>query len=542
MAQATNQYKRTVSGSIGAGIGSVFGGSGKTYFILEHKTDSKYHRSGETQEIIVDQIEIGRDAKCQVRFDDSFGTVSRRHAAIYREGDRWKLVSLSETNSTLLNGQRIDSEIYLKNGDEIQLSSNGPRLGFIVPTGKKSTVGSIGLTRRLSLFRQQALTPYKRAITALSVILVLVIAGGLWWGIEQRKVNKDLMAELEKAQIELQEQKEKLLNTVTTDNFESVSKEVAILDQKIKENQTRINSQLRIVREPSGPSAAQPKADSPKPAQASTDTEKSSAGVSDLSSCNQHVYAIYLDGMYYVLPNSDGKEHWIIEQSKFAGTGFMLNDGRFVTARHVVEPWYYYSEFTEYKWIYRLLNYASFNQGIISAKYTIVSPTNKRYSFTNEQIICNRANDRISKEEDCVLKIGEEDSIRVPSAIFRTSVNDRYDWAFYQTNATSGLKYDNVLSSGLSQGIQLDILGYPGRLGTEDINNIQPIYSFCTTSGNGLNSNGLILSSNTDVVGGNSGGPVFAKKDGGYVVVGLLTGSNQIADQKGVIVPISGVR
>ncbi|MDR1631720.1 MAG: FHA domain-containing protein [Dysgonamonadaceae bacterium] len=531
MAQATNQYKRTVSGSIGAGIGSVFGGSGRTYFILEHKADSKYHRSGETQEIIVDQVEIGRDAKCQVRFDDSFGTVSRRHAAIYREGDRWKLVSLSETNSTLLNGQRIDSEIYLKNGDEIQLSSNGPRLGFIVPSGKKSTVGSIGLTRRLSLFRQQALTPYKQAITTLSIILVLVIAGGLWWGIEQRKVNKDLMAELEKTQIELQEQKEKLLNTVTTDNFESVSKEVAKLDQKIKANQTRIDSQVKVVRESSGTSAAQPKANSPEPAQPGTDTEKPSTGVSDLSSCNQYVYAIFVDEMYYDLPNSNERISLNVA-NEFVGTGFMLNDGRFITARHVVEPWYYYSEFNEEaKELYKLLNYASFNEGKIYSKYTIVSPTGKRYSFTNEQIICDRSNDRISKED-----------YESGSAIFRTSVSDRYDWAFYQTNATNGLKYDNVLSAGLSQGTQLDILGYPGGMGTEDINNIHPIYSSCITSGNGLNSNGLILSSNVDIAGGNSGGPVFTKKDGGYVVVGLLTGKTQIAGQKGVIVPIASVR
>ena len=79
MAQATN-YKRTLGGSIGAGMKSVMGGDGRRYFILEHKVSSKYHKAGENQKIIVDQIEIGRDPKAQVRFDESFNTVSRYHS------------------------------------------------------------------------------------------------------------------------------------------------------------------------------------------------------------------------------------------------------------------------------------------------------------------------------------------------------------------------------------------------------------------------------------------------------------------------------
>ena len=179
--QATKPYRATLSGSIGAGMGSVFNPNSRKYYILEHKVGSKYHKAGEAQEIIVDQIERGRDSRCQVRFDDNFSTVSRRHAAIVKDGDNWKLVQISKTNTTLLNGRPVQTEWYLQNGDEIQLSVNGPKLGFIVPTGKKATVGSIGLTRRLSLFRQQALRPYKQAIAALATVLVLAVGGlGTW--------------------------------------------------------------------------------------------------------------------------------------------------------------------------------------------------------------------------------------------------------------------------------------------------------------------------------------------------------------------------
>ena len=179
----TEPYRRSFSGSVGAGVGALMGGShrqyyileyrssskyhhtGETalmggshrqYYILEYRSSSKYHHTGETQKIIVDQVELGRDPRCQIRFDDSFTSVSRRHAAITRDGSAWKLVHLSKTNPTLLNGRPVADEWYLQNGDEIQLSSNGPRLGFIIPQGDKSMIKNINFTERFSLFRQQA--------------------------------------------------------------------------------------------------------------------------------------------------------------------------------------------------------------------------------------------------------------------------------------------------------------------------------------------------------------------------------------------------
>jgi len=110
MNKETNTYRHSFIDSVGAGAKSIFLGSKKTYYILEHKIGSKYHRTGEYQHIIVDQIEIGRAPTCQVRFDEIFETVSRRHAAIVREDNRLKLIALSQTNPTLLNGHKIENE------------------------------------------------------------------------------------------------------------------------------------------------------------------------------------------------------------------------------------------------------------------------------------------------------------------------------------------------------------------------------------------------------------------------------------------------
>ena len=195
-------YKRTVAGSVGAGVAAVFNASGRQYYILEHKTESLYHHAGESQKIIVDQVELGRDSACQVRFDESFETVSRRHAAIVKEGENWKLIPLSQTNSTLVNGQPIYNERVLVSGDEIRLSSRGPRMGFIVPQGKQSLVSSIGMTERLNLFRQQALTPYKRALWIMAVVLVLAVGGLVTWNILQaKKFDAEIQAKQEQIEV-----------------------------------------------------------------------------------------------------------------------------------------------------------------------------------------------------------------------------------------------------------------------------------------------------------------------------------------------------
>lgn len=181
-------YKRTVAGSVGAGISSVFNASGRQYYILEHKTETPFHHAGESQKIIIDQIEIGRSSSCQVRFDETQDTVSRRHAAIVREGDKWKIINLSQTNATFVNGLPINGERVLSSGDEIRLSSKGPVLGFIVPQGSQSLVSSIGLTERMNLFRKQALRPYKTALIVLFIVFAVAITALVSWKIHDDKI------------------------------------------------------------------------------------------------------------------------------------------------------------------------------------------------------------------------------------------------------------------------------------------------------------------------------------------------------------------
>ena len=181
MARETQSYKHSFANSVASGLSSVLGGSGKHYYILEHKIGSKYHHAGELQEIITDQVEIGRDPACQVRFDEVFETVSRRHAAIIKEDKGLKLMPLSQTNPTLLNGEKMQSALFLRHNDEIQFAIHGPKLVVKIPTGRNATTGSISLNRRFYLFGTQVLVPHKRTIIIwICTIATLIFIGGLF--------------------------------------------------------------------------------------------------------------------------------------------------------------------------------------------------------------------------------------------------------------------------------------------------------------------------------------------------------------------------
>lgn len=232
-------YKRTVAGSVGAGVAAVFNASGRQYYILEHKTESVYHHVGESQKIIVDQVELGRDSACQVRFDESFETVSRRHAAIVKDGENWKIIPLSQTNATLVNGQPVQGERILSSGDEIRLSSKGPIMGFIIPQGKQSLVSSIGMTERLNLFRQQALQPYKRALWIMAAVLVLAVGGLIGWNVYQ--ANK-FEAEMAEKQMQIDQVQENL--AISDELIETLNAELEAAQEQTAVERARIQKKL----------------------------------------------------------------------------------------------------------------------------------------------------------------------------------------------------------------------------------------------------------------------------------------------------------
>lgn len=499
--QATRPYKATLSGSIGAGMGSVFNPSGRRYFILEHKVGSKYHRAGEAQEIIVDQIEIGRDSHCQVRFDDSFSTVSRHHAAIVKDGDNWKLVQISKTNTTLLNGRPVQTEWYLQNGDEIQLSVNGPKLGFIIPTGKKATVGSIGLTRRLSLFRQQALRPYKQAIAALATILILAVGGlGTW--------NYFLRDDLAKQGKVLAEEIE--ANKDNKAKADSLANELVENNKKMKDYEERMAKMKQSVASANAKAAAAWK----KATSSSVTTGGSSEALSEFAKKTYYcVFAIFLEDKCV---------------SASSGTGFLLKDGKFVTAQHVVNPVLYPDVSDEGDMILNALMNQS--PSSFTCKFVAISPSGDQISseFKLDQNPFN-----MGKYTMQTLGTIEFQGMQLAVKCAENYACDYRDYAWINCGKKDGLDFDKEYSTSMPVKTHLDILGYPNGVGAENKSNLSPIFSESSVARAGLDTDRCILLSNSETDHGNSGGPVIASKDGKMVIVGILSGSNRLGSKTG---------
>ncbi len=87
---------------------------------------------GQIQEFNQPEIFIGRSDTCQVRFPKDLGIVSRVHARIFREGNRFMLADQS-TNGTFVNGKPAKDAI-LKDGDILLFAEGGPKVSFLTQT------------------------------------------------------------------------------------------------------------------------------------------------------------------------------------------------------------------------------------------------------------------------------------------------------------------------------------------------------------------------------------------------------------------------
>lgn len=80
------------------------------------------------------EIHIGRDDNwADVPIGLTF--VSRKHATLYKQDDKWYIKDLKSTNGTFVNGAKImpDQPLSLKNGSEISLGIPETKFIFCLP-------------------------------------------------------------------------------------------------------------------------------------------------------------------------------------------------------------------------------------------------------------------------------------------------------------------------------------------------------------------------------------------------------------------------
>ena len=84
-----------------------------------------------TIELSREVTRLGRDPEGEAVIDAAAAVVSRRHAEIRKDGDRFAISDLKSFNGTLVNGQRITEIVPLFDGDQIQLGVGGPVLRVV---------------------------------------------------------------------------------------------------------------------------------------------------------------------------------------------------------------------------------------------------------------------------------------------------------------------------------------------------------------------------------------------------------------------------
>lgn len=95
---------------------------------------------GTIQEFSGREISIGRHPSCDIHFPKDLLVISRKHARIIREGNRFKIID-SSVNGTYVNGDRI-SDAFLRNGDVIILTQGGPKISFLTQAGQSIEIHS----------------------------------------------------------------------------------------------------------------------------------------------------------------------------------------------------------------------------------------------------------------------------------------------------------------------------------------------------------------------------------------------------------------
>lgn len=107
-----------------------------TKIVLRHVSGSRVSQVEEFPLTNLNELEIGRDAGCRVRYDpDRDDLVGRHHAKISIEGGEhpvFTLKDLGSRNGTYVNRQRIAAPVRLYPGDVVQLGPGGPEFIFDV--------------------------------------------------------------------------------------------------------------------------------------------------------------------------------------------------------------------------------------------------------------------------------------------------------------------------------------------------------------------------------------------------------------------------
>lgn len=483
---------------------AVLGSSKVNSYSLEFLTPAGKYQPGKLETIVVPYIELGRAGTCAVQFHDDTPTVSRKHSAIKREGANLFIENLSDTNPTIVNEKAINGPTQLKNGDEIKLSYEGPKMRF-----HSSGANKVGFTKRINLVAKQAIKPYKAAL--ITIVFLFIAVGVLGYYVVRNLTSetqqltsetKNLKSENEALRISQQQLQKKILRNKSE------------MEEKMKETITEYES--AIIKHKKN-------IDSLK-----TNINPDEIVANALDEVKNSVLYISLKNIRIIFDNEVIMDE--PQPNDCHCTGFLLDDGRLITARHCVDL---------YSFAENDFTVIANNGGMVIYEFVAISPDKSiELVFTNQDVEINRSNDtrkEITYEGQLV-------------QITQAGIYDGTDWAVYRTDLTGQIEADNELAENLSLGTILHCLGYTYGSTYQDVEEgLAVLYSKASVAKEGLDNNTIIVSGYS-FDHGNSGGPLFViDKRGKAKAVGIVSAgyadpnTSVRTDALGSVIPISNL-
>jgi hypothetical protein len=477
-------------------------------YTLTYLSNTSSKRVGDYETIVIPTIQLGRDGGCAIRFQHSeYPTVSGTHAAIERQAENVVIIKhLSQSNPTLVNGRPINKEWYLNNGDVVQLSLEGPKLRY---NTSATGTAKIGFTQKAKLVAEQAIKPYKTAISIIGLILVISTSTLTYFLRDTKIALEEALGRIELSEEELENTKRKAVE---------YEEQLKLEQEKMRQALVSIEKGKRKV------SSLKTEFDKLKSSQNVGVGGNVPNAIGD--EIKGQVYFLRVTKIQVELPSGEKGE----TDKGWTGTGFLLADGRFVTARHCIQGWRFIKSPDDPLYV---LNIAENNGGRVVVDFEAQSSTGNVIEFQYDSR--NVSGISIKDNSDKTLDAGGQNVIIAqPNAS---------DWAVI-TNFSGGSQSSLIIlpdfASSPKAQIPVHILGYSYGDNLQG-RQIKPLYSSSMIAQDGL-TNGLINLTDRNFGPGNSGGPVFVfdKTDEKYKIIGIVSAG--VGAEIGIIVPISQIR
>jgi pSer/pThr/pTyr-binding forkhead associated (FHA) protein len=281
-------------------------------------------RSGARERFEKSVVAIGRHPINDFRFDAERDLdVSSRHAEVRSLGGRHLLVDLGSTNGTFVNGQRVDGERVLADGDVITFGKNGPQTSFhvvesaapglAVTTESRATGPRKAPTEvRIAQAVERQTGALKRMIVALATVVIVGAVVAVW---VTRKSSAETRAQL----ATLLAANDSLARTLNNQLAQNVVADSAM--QAWRAENERLVRELRAQQERGG------------------DVSALSARVRDAQALTAVIARV--DYAAIAAANQKAVAFLVVEfpdSARSSGTGFnVLESGLIVTNRHVVQ-------------------------------------------------------------------------------------------------------------------------------------------------------------------------------------------------------------